>query len=594
MLLVAALCCVFASAQVARVTTGAAPGYVDDAQCARCHEKIAESYRGVAMSHAFYRPGPGNEIEALDGKPFFHEKSQQYFTMTKRDGKLVFRRWQIASDGRRIHEIEQTVDWIIGSGNHARTYVYRTPSGELFQLPINWYSQTRKWGMAPGYDRPDHDGLGRRVRHECMFCHNAYPQIAGDTNAYWRAQTYPEELPEGLGCQRCHGPGGNHVRAATARAPIAGTIVNPGRLDPRRRNDVCYECHMQASVALPSIRRFGRDIYSYRPGAPLNEYMLHLDVVEKNLPRGERFEINHHPYRLEQSRCFTESGGQLSCLTCHNPHRKVPKEERAAHYRRACVGCHEALVHEPAIAATDDCTSCHMPERRTQDVVQVTMTDHRIGRTTKADLLAPLEERDPVLEDVVYLDPKETAGDLYRAAMVLRAGGGASRAALARLEKLIAEAPPPEVEPYLDLGLGQFEQRKFADLEKTASTILAREPKNAQAVEWLGIARIAGGKGEEGLSLLAKALEIDPSRAQTHFNLGRLLAQRKRFEEAIPHLERATRLRPNLAVAWFHLGECHAASNRPEAAIDAYQRALAVEPRFERARAAIAGVTTRP
>ena len=214
------------------------PGYVDDARCGTCHRKQADSYRGVAMSHAFYRPTADNVIEALD-KPFFHDKSKQFFAMTRRGGKLVFSRWQTAPDGKPINRIEQPVDWIVGSGNHARTYLYRTPSGELFQLPINWYSQTKKWGMAPGYDRPDHEGLTRRVRHECLFCHNAYPGAAEDAKSYWRSQTYPEHLPEGLGCQRCHGPGANHIRAAVTRATLAGTIVNPGRLDVARRNVVC-------------------------------------------------------------------------------------------------------------------------------------------------------------------------------------------------------------------------------------------------------------------------------------------------------------------------------------------------------------------
>jgi predicted CXXCH cytochrome family protein len=548
-------------------------GYVDDVRCGECHRKQADSYASVAMSHAFYRPRADNVIEALD-TPFFHAKSNQYFAMSRRGGKLIFSRWQQTPDGKRINVIEQPVDWIIGSGNHARTYIYRTPSGELFQLPINWYTQTRKWGMAPGYDRPDHDGLARRVRHECMFCHNAYPQTVEDTHGYWRAQTYPAELPEGLGCQRCHGPGAKHAQDGKR-----DSILNPGRLDVARRNDVCYECHMQASVALPSIRRFGRDIYSYRPGTPLLDYMLHLDVTENDRPRGERFEINHHPYRLEQSRCFIESKGRLSCLTCHDPHVKVAKENRAAHYRAVCIGCHSDLVHEPAIAATDDCTTCHMPQRRTQDVVQVTMTDHRITKPTTANLTAPLEERETNLDGLDFLDPKQSS-ELYRTVAILRAGGGTSRSALAKLESL----KPTEIEPLLDLAMAQLTQKKYADLEKTASTIVAREPKNAQALEWLGIARIALGKGDEGIALIEQALAIDPTRAQTHYNLALLLAQRKRNDAAIAHLKEATRLRPNLAAAWFHLGELQTG----EEALASYRRALAIEPRFTRAADAIA------
>ncbi|MBW3549201.1 MAG: hypothetical protein KY452_13855, partial [Actinobacteria bacterium] len=74
--------------------------------------------------------------------------------------------------------VEQPVDWVLGSGHTSRTYLYATPGGELYQLPLAWYSQDGgHWAMAPGFDRPDHVGLLRPVRRECMFCHNAYPDV---------------------------------------------------------------------------------------------------------------------------------------------------------------------------------------------------------------------------------------------------------------------------------------------------------------------------------------------------------------------------------------------------------------------------------
>ncbi len=311
--LAAAFLCLMAAARVVddpltksgiHVTKGAAPGYVADRACTGCHRKIVESFQHVGMARSFYRPGADNGIETFDGKPFFHEKSQQYLEITRREGGLTFRRWQLAADGKPINVFEQPIDWILGSGNHARTYIYRLPDGELYQLPLAWYTQTKSWGMAPGYDRRNHEGVTRRIRHECLFCHNAYPEIVEDRNTYWRAQTFPAELPEGIGCQRCHGAGAEHVRAVmTAKIDaIHSTTVDPSRLDARRRNDVCYECHMQPTVALPGLRRYGRDIYSFRPGSPLADYMVQLDVVESAVPRSERFEINHHPYRLERTR----------------------------------------------------------------------------------------------------------------------------------------------------------------------------------------------------------------------------------------------------------------------------------------------------
>ncbi|HET8773743.1 MAG TPA: hypothetical protein VFP80_08130, partial [Thermoanaerobaculia bacterium] len=441
-------------------------GYADDAACGTCHADRAKTYQHVGMAKSFYRPRASVFIEDFAAPPFFHERSRQYFEMRRRGDDLFFRRWQLAADGAPVHVFEQKVDWILGSGHHARTYLYATPGGELYQLPISWYTATREWRMAPGYDRADHDGVTRRVRHECMFCHNAYAAVGQDKLSYWRPQTFPARLPEGIGCQRCHGPGAKHVEAKTR-----DTIVNPARLGTRLRNDICYECHLQPTVIIAGMRKFGRDIYSFRPGQPLDEYAHRIDIDEEGVPRGERFEINHHPYRLEQSRCFTESNGRLSCLTCHDPHRKATD---AAHYRKACLSCHQA-PHR----VNEDCTSCHMPKRRPQDVVHTVMTDHFIRRRPGGpELLAPREEREPAVTGVTSSD------ELYDAVALVRATGGANAGAVRKLERLLRERKPAEAEPYLDLVSAMLRQRRWQDLDSLTAFLLSRDPEQELVLEW--------------------------------------------------------------------------------------------------------------
>ena len=149
-------------------------------------------------------------------------------------------------------------------------------------------------------------------------------------------------------------------------------------------------CHLQPSVAIPGLRRFGKGDFSFRAGDPLSDHFVQVDVEEEGRAASERFEINHHPYRLQQSRCRTASGAAFSCLTCHDPHQRVPETERAAHYRAACLTCHQDSPETHA-AGQNDCVSCHMPKRRTQDVVRVVMTDHWIRRQPGGpELLAPL------------------------------------------------------------------------------------------------------------------------------------------------------------------------------------------------------------
>lgn len=566
------------------VTTGAGPGFVDETSCVLCHTNVSETYRDKGMARAFRRPKPENDIENFAAPPFVHAPSGQSFRIARRDDRLVFWRWQDGPDGQPINVFETGVDWILGSGDHARTYLYRTTGGELYQLPLAWYSQERSWGMAPGFDRPDHDGVLRRVRRECIFCHTSYPDVPAAADAYGAPQVFPAQLPEGVGCQRCHGPAAEHVWLALggigSTADIRASVFNPGRLPAARRDEVCMGCHLQPSVALPGLRRFGRGDFSFRPGEPLGDYFVQVDVEEEGRPPAQRFEINHHPYRLRQSRCWIESEGALSCLTCHDPHRRVPQARRPAHYRQACLTCHQQKDMPASHADAGDCVSCHMPKRRTQDVVHVVMTDHRIQRRPGgAELLAALTESDPVLTGVRLLDasaPQGSLGEIYRAAAVVRMTASAS--AVEHLEKMLAAVRPPEPEPWLDLGQGQIKLGRFADAERTLSALIERFPNHPLPSEWLALARAGQGKTDEAIEILRQTLGPGSDRAEAEYNLGRLLAFRGRPQEAEAPLGRAVAARSNLAPAWYHLGEVRATLGRTDEALACWRHALEIDP----------------
>jgi Tfp pilus assembly protein PilF len=579
-----------------KVTGGAAPGYVEDRVCAMCHNAKYRSYQEVGMARSFFRPRADRFIENFKENHFYHEPSKRHYEISQQGDRLFFKRYQLAEKNTRINEFTIEINWIMGSGNHSRVYIYQTETGELYQLPLAWYTQTESWGMAPGFDRPDHLSVSRRVRSECMFCHNAYPDVPAGSDAFEGLQIFPKELPEGTGCQRCHGPGANHVRVVFSGElnpeKIRAAIVNPGRLTPQLRNDICYQCHLQPSVALFGVRRFDRGDYSFRPGQPLADYMIQMDIKEQGKDQVERFEINHHPYRLMQSRCFKESKDAMNCLTCHDPHRKVPVNERAEHYRNACLKCHkvEQCSREPhAKGAADpgDCISCHMPMRRTQDVVKVVMTDHLIQRQApnKEQLLAPLKETIPVIVDAMFLDPQQAPagdpGELYRVVAIFRAGGGAH--VLDRLETIMAEVKPTELVPYLDLARGQLNFRRYAAAESTLKSILARDPDHGLANEWLGIALTGLKQTEKAIDAIRKSLKTGNLRPEAEYNLGRLLLAAGRTQEAVEYLKRAVEHRPILVPAWYQLGNAFARLKRLEDAIHSYKQALEISPTYTNA-----------
>ena len=569
-----------------RVSAGAAPGFVDDAICGSCHAGIATAYAGLGMGRSFYRPRRQGSPEAF-GVPFEHAPSRRVYEMVWRGEQLVFRRWQVGARGERVNEVEQPVDWVLGSGNHARTYLFRNPAGELWQLPIAWYSQEGRWGMAPGYDRADHDELSRQVQRECLVCHNAFAEVPAGTDTYGMPHRFPAALPEGIGCQRCHGPGAEHVRRAQSPdawpGESAAGIVNPARLSPERRAEVCYQCHLQPAVAMPAVRRFDRGDHSFRPGEPLAAHRVDLDPLEEGRQRSDRFEIVNQGYRLQQSRCFTASGAALTCLTCHSPHRKLPASERAAHYRSVCLSCHTAeQCREPTHAASADCTTCHMPARRTEDVVRVVMTDHRIQvPRAGVDLVAPREEHDPVLVGVELLRPAEAPparqGEIYRAIGVLRSGG--ARDAVPYLARLFAADPPLDAEAWLRLAVGQLRVQSYSEAEVAVRRALTAPGGDTPLAHvWLALSFAGQRRLDAALGELALASSRDPDLVEARFNRGRLLLSAGRTAEALPALERAVALRPTFAAGWLRVGEAKEVLGRRTEAIADYRRVLAIEP----------------
>lgn len=558
------------------------------------------------MAQSFFRPGVERDIEALVGSQasgssgarppasFRHRESGESYSMTREqrpDGaRLVFRQWQEEANGERRNLLEIPVDWILGSGHHTRTYLYRVPSGELFQLPIAWYTQTGEWAMAPGYDRRDHQGVHRAIQRECLFCHNAFPDLPPAGDRHGLPAVFPNDLPEGTGCQRCHGPGARHVALAqdpaASAASIRAAIVQPAKLPAARRDDVCNQCHLQPAVALPAVRRFGRGDFSYRPGEPLADDLVQMAIRTEGA--ADRFEINHHAYRLRQSRCSTATSGALACITCHDPHRRIPPAEKVEHYRRACLTCHTdesctrpAPYTDPSPASARNCAGCHMPRRRAEDVVHVVMTDHRIARELGgSDLVAPRPESDPVLLDAWLLEPGTVGpeSELFRAVAVARTG--ASPDALRQLDRLLATQEVASYEPLLDLGKGWLDRGDPPRAEAAFTRLLTRFPTaTTPARAWKALAMAQQGRTDEAIALLEAALAEDPAQPVALVNLARLQLRRGDLPAAERRAREALALRPNQVLAWFTLGDVAQARGETAAAETAFRTALTWAPR---------------
>ena len=586
----AILCDSQASAQ-----SSAEAANVESRVCGGCHAVEWNSYQRSGMGRSFSRPGAGNRIEELN-KPYFHQASATYYSMVERNGTYFQQQYQIDFDGKRTNFSESQVDFVVGSGNHSRTYLHRTSRNTLVELPLAWYAEKGGyWAMNPGYDRADHQGRRRLIGDDCMFCHNAYPQIpAGE-----RGDPVYTSVPEGIDCQRCHGPGEKHValarNSAAPRAEVRAAIVNPARLTAERRLEVCFQCHLETtSFPLPnSIVRYQRAPFSYRPGEPLGDFMLHFDQGEGGNQK-ERFEIAGSAYRLRLSKCFLNSNGALGCTTCHNPHDSPHGEAAAKRYTSVCRQCHGAnfdrLVATQRHTAATDCVGCHMPKRRTDDVVHVAMTDHWIQRTqAQRDLLAEFPERrgdaSPYRGQVVLYYPQtlpRPEDELYLAVAQVEQSSNLSEG-IARLSAAIDQYHPERLDYALQLADAW---RKSGKPDKAAAVYrqaLERNPKSIGALENLALSLLSLNQAAQAAQSLERALDIAPEDATLWDMLGSAWAAQGRLPNAIAAFEKAIQLDDTIPEAYNSLGGVTIRRGDLTRAEPALRKAIELEPNYAEA-----------
>src|SRR5262249_12105619 len=157
--------------------------YVGDAACTPCHKSKADSYRhhpmGRSLAPAAERTSP-ELLDATHRDPF--EALGSRFRVERKGDRVWHKQTRLDEAGKAVYEFEHEVQYAVGSGTRGISFLSVRDS-YVFQTPVSWFGQKRRWGLSPGFT--PQVLAGRPVGGECLYCHaNRAHDIAGSQNRY--------------------------------------------------------------------------------------------------------------------------------------------------------------------------------------------------------------------------------------------------------------------------------------------------------------------------------------------------------------------------------------------------------------------------
>jgi predicted CXXCH cytochrome family protein len=333
--------------------------YVGSASCQKCHAQIYERWRKTPMANVVRDPRefPDAIIPNL--------ASNSISKFTREDVALVY-----------------------GSLWKQRYFTKR--GDDYFPEPAQWDVINKVWRpyfVAPGTDwwstlYPP-DNMQRPTGPTCDGCHSVDYNIHTKKVAEWN-----------VGCERCHGPGSEHVAH-----PTRGNTFDPARMDYVQASDTCIQCHSQGRPLTDPIEGGHYDWpVGYHVGSKLRDFWKLEEFTLGQASFTHYPDGTAHKNRM-QGNDFVQSlmyRRGVTCFSCHDVHGTDHYAQLRKPADQLCLDCHGPLsLNGPRTATIEEhtqhkkgsagssCIACHMPKIATT-IADVKVRAHTFAFITPA------------------------------------------------------------------------------------------------------------------------------------------------------------------------------------------------------------------
>ncbi len=584
--------------------------YVGIQTCRQCHQDKYETFIKTGMGMSFDRATKGKSSANFSNHELIIDSVNKlsYFPFWQNDSLKVIEFRKVGKD--TVFKRVETIDWIVGSGQHTNSHLMNV-NGYVYQAPFTFYTQKRKWDLPPGFEGGYSSRFSRKIGLECMSCHNAFPGMElGSENKY-------NFIPNGIDCERCHGPGSLHVKekqegkVVDTSKFIDYSIVNPAKLPINLQLDICQRCHIQGNAVLEE----GKSFFDFRPGMKLS------DVMNIYMPQFTGEEDAHimasHAERMKMSKCFLFSEKQaleinknhptltpyknaMTCVTCHDPHVSVRATDKSV-FNAKCKSCHNSkiIIDKPSMTESvcnesiikrkengDNCVKCHMPKSGSIDIPHVSTTDHWIRIPLKKDEIQKIRE----FSGLVCIN-NSSAGNRSKGEAYLSYFEKFSNnvAYLDSAKKYLDDTSQESVGKNFQLLVRwAFLKNDFKKVTEYANTISdpiktlnkkSYTNDHAWTAYRIGDSYYALGENEKAIEYFSKATDLAPYQPDFRNKLAGALLDAGKTEEARKNYEFILKENPEFVSAYVSLGFLVLTQERnSELAEYFYDKALSLDP----------------